>query len=48
MGLARVYERQRNKPEALRCYLNVFKMDPRSKIGKEANKKFRELQRKDL
>ncbi len=48
MGLARVYERQRNKPEALKCYINVFKMDPRSKIGKEANKKFRELQRKDL
>lgn len=48
MGLARVYERERKKAEALKCYLNVFKMDPRSKIGKEANKKYRELQRRDM
>ena len=48
VGLARVYEKQRNKAEAMRCYINAFKMDPRSKIGKEAHKKFRELQRKDL
>jgi tetratricopeptide (TPR) repeat protein len=48
MGLARLYERQRNKAEAMKYYINVFKIDPRSKLGKEANKKFRELQRKDL
>lgn len=45
VGLGKIHERQKNKPEALKCYLLAYKYDPKSKLGKEAARRVREMKR---
>jgi tetratricopeptide (TPR) repeat protein len=48
MGLARVYDRKKIKSEAVKYYTLAFKCDPKSKLGKEAARRLRELKREKL
>jgi tetratricopeptide (TPR) repeat protein len=45
VGLARIYDKQNNKIEALKYYLLAVKCDPKSKLGKDAARRVREMKR---
>jgi tetratricopeptide (TPR) repeat protein len=46
IGIARCAERQRNKADAVKYYTLAVKYDPKSKLGKEAMRRLRDLKRK--
>lgn len=48
VGLAKLYEKQKNKQEALKYYTLAVKCDPKSKLGKEAARRLRELRREKM